>query len=162
MRGSKRVDSVGMQLMPNGLLTGYKRKRKKRRKGGISRGEDEVLPNRFGASLSVLALCFLLHRFSVAGFRGGSRCFEDRPCTSGSTSDPFSCFLRRSEQRSASVRRLFAIRSLLLIVIILCPIEGCNTLLIYLLVDLSTYSSFVSSRVVVFPRSLRCKGRDPV
>ena len=33
MRGSKRVDSVGMQLMPNGLLTGYKRKRKKRRRG---------------------------------------------------------------------------------------------------------------------------------
>ena len=61
----RRVDSVGVQLMPNGLLTGYKRKRKKRR-NGISGREDEALPNRFRSfSLTSCFLCFLLHRVPV-------------------------------------------------------------------------------------------------
>ena len=77
--------------MPNGLLTGYKRKRKKRRRG-ISRGEDEVLPNRFGASLSLLrSLCSAPSR-TCAGFRGGSRCSWNAPSASCSTSDLLSRF----------------------------------------------------------------------
>ena len=92
--------------MSNGSFLSYKGKRTTKKKG--SRVErTKCCRTDFGASLSVLALSlFSAPSLSVAGFRGSSHCFEDRPCTSGSTPNLFSCSLRRSEQRSASVRRL--------------------------------------------------------
>ena len=104
VQGSRRVDSVGEELNANGHFTSYKRKRATKKGGsGVERTKccrtDSELP-----SLFLFSLCFCSIA-SVAGFRGGSRCFEERPCTSGSTSDLFSCSVRRSEQRSASVRR---------------------------------------------------------
>ena len=148
--------------MQNGLFTSYKRKRTTKKKG-ISRGEDEVLPNRFRSfSLFLFVLCFLLHRLPVQVSR--------RPLLSRGTprvrpAAPPTCFpvpcvvANRDRHLSAA---LFAIRSLLLIVVNPCPIEGCTPLFFRLLVTISIYSLLVSSCVVVFPCSLCCKGRVPV
>ena len=74
--------------MPNGLLTGYKRKRKKRRKVSrvertkCCRTDSELL------SLFLFSFCFCSIA-SVAGFRGGSRCSWNAPSASCSTSDLF-------------------------------------------------------------------------
>ena len=74
--------------MPNGPFSSYKRRRTRKKKG--SRVErTKCCRTDFGASLSILSLfsvCFCSIA-SIAGFRGGSSCFEDRPCTSGSTSN---------------------------------------------------------------------------
>ena len=153
MQGSRRVDSVGEELNANGPFSSYKRERTKKKRG--SRVErTKCCRTDFGASLSVLARSlFSAPSLSAAGFRGGSRCFEDRPCTSGSTSDLFSCFLRRSEQRSASVRRpvRFSLASNP------CPIAGCNTLICYLPAFIRIYSFVVSACVVVHTRSPCCR-----
>ena len=60
----RRVDSVGVKLMPNGLLTGYKRKRKKRRRHLARRGRSAAEP--ISELLSLFCfLCLLLHRVPV-------------------------------------------------------------------------------------------------
>ena len=121
--------------MPNGLLTGYKRKRKKRRKASRA-GEDEVLPNRFGASLSLLLSLSSAPSRTCAGFaearavRGTPRVRPAAPPTCSPVS------VRRNKQGSASVRRPVRFS----LVSTSCPIAGCNTLIISLLVDISTHS----------------------
>ena len=101
-----------------------------------------MLPNRFRASLSCscslffFVLCLLLHRAPVQGFeearavRGTPRVRPAAPPTCSPVS------VRRYKQGSASVRR--PVRLSLLSTS--CPIAGCNTLIISLLVDISTYS----------------------
>ena len=146
------MDSVGEELNANGLFTSYKRKRTTKKKR-ISRGEDEVLPNRFrsfslcSCSLSVfcsIAFCCRVSR-RIALFRGSSVYVRQhlRPV-----------FLFRASKRTE---------------IGICPppcslvsnprppIVGCNTLLCYLLAFLSIYSFVVSACVVVYTRSLCCR-----
>ena len=134
--------------MPNGPFTSYKRERTKKKKS--SRVERrKCCRTDFGASLSVLALCFLLHSFPLQGFeeaRAASRIVRVRPAAPPTCS----CFVRRSEQRSASVRR--PVRCLL--VPSLCPIAGCNPLNTCLLVDISIYSFVAPICVVVYSCSL--------
>ena len=88
MRGSERLDSVGVQLMPNGLLTGYKRKRKKRRRYLARRGRSAAEPIR-SFSLTSAVFCSIAY---LCRFRGGSRCSWNAPSASCSTSDLFSRF----------------------------------------------------------------------
>ena len=125
--------------MPNGPFTSYKRKRTKKKKG--SRVErTKCCRTDFGASLSVLALCFLLHRFLLQGFeesRAVSRIVRVRPAA------PPTCFPVLCVEASRDLHlsaALFAIRSPLFIVIIPCPIAGCNTSICYLLAFISIYS----------------------
>ena len=76
---------VGRNLIPNGSFLTYKRRRTRKKMGSPARREDEVLSNRFRTLLSLFFFpCSIA--LSCAGFRGGSRCFEERPCASGSTS----------------------------------------------------------------------------
>ena len=95
-----------------------------------------MLPNRF-RSFSLrpcsLSLCFLLHHFLLQGFeeaRAVSRIVRVRPAA------PPTCFpvlcVEANRDRHLSAA-LFAIRSPLFVVIIPCPITGCNTSICYLL-----------------------------
>ena len=84
--------------MPNGFFLSYKRRRTRKEKGSRAEG-TKCCQTDSGRFSLYFALLFLLCRF-----RGGSRCFEERPCASGSTSGLLSP-LRRNEQASASVRR---------------------------------------------------------
>ena len=70
--------------MPNGLFTSYKKEEEEEVRG-ISRGEDEVLPNR----LRSFSLCFLLHRFLLQGFVEARAVSRNAPSASCSTSDLF-------------------------------------------------------------------------
>ena len=125
--------------MRNGPFSGYKRRRRRRQKD-ISRGEDEVLLNRFRSfSLSLCSCSFpafsapslLLQGFEEArAVRGTPRVRPAAPPTCSPVS------VRRNKQGSASVRR--PVRLSLLSTS--CPIAGCNTLIISLLVEISTYS----------------------
>ena len=142
--------------MQNGPFSSYKREEGED-EGIISRGEDEVLPNRFRSfSLFLIVLCFLLHRLPVQVSR--------RPLLSRGTprvrpAAPPTCFpvpcvvANRDRHLSAA---LFAIRSLLFIVVNPCPIEGCTPLFFRLLVTISIYS-FVVSSCVVYTHSLCCR-----
>ena len=135
MRGSKRVDSVGMQLMPNGLLTGYKRKRKKRRKG--SRAErTKCCRTDFGASLSLLLSLSSAPSRTCAGFEEARAVSWNAPSASCSTSDLFSpfCASRHTGIGICSPPCSFSLVS------ISCPTVGCNILLCYLFAFISTYS----------------------
>ena len=111
-----------------------------------------MLPNRFRSFSLCSCSVFLLHRFPSQGFeeaRAASRIVRVRPAAPPTCS----CLVRRSEQRSASVRR--PVRCSL--VSSLCPIAGCTPLITYLLEDISIYSFVASICVVVYPRSLCCR-----
>ena len=99
--------------MPNGSFMTYKRRRTRKKKG--SRVErTKCCRTDFGASLSVSCSIAFLCRV-----RGGSRCFEERPSASGSTSNllPF----------CASQRTGIGICSpACSLVSNLCPIAGCS------------------------------------
>ena len=140
--------------MPNGPFSSYKRKRSQKKIG--SRVErTKCCRTDFGASLSSCSFSvFLLHRLPVQVSRrpllsrGTPRVRPAAP----PTCFPVPCVVANRDRHLFAA--LFAIRSLLFIVIIPCPIAGCNTLFCYLLAFLSTYSLFVPFCAVVHTRSL--------
>ena len=135
MRGSERLDSVGMQLMPNGLLTGYKRKRKKRR-GGSRAERTKCCRTDFGASLSLLAFSVFCSIAYLCRVSRRLALFVERPECVLQHLRPVLLFLCVATNRD---RHLFAALFALL-VSIPCPIAGCNPCLVICSYLLHTYT----------------------
>ena len=90
--------------MPNGPLTGYKRRGRRRRGDLAWRGRSAAEPISELLSLLVRSL-FSAPSLTCAGFEEALAVSRNAPSASCSSSDLFPCSVRRSEQRSASVRR---------------------------------------------------------
>ena len=114
------VDSVGMQLMPNGPLTGYKRRRSTKKRS--SRVERTKYCRTDSELLSLLVFSVFCSIAYLCRFRGGSRCSWNAPSASCSTSNLLFCFCA-SQQAGIGICSPpcpFTLVSLS------CPTVGCN------------------------------------
>jgi hypothetical protein len=127
------VDSVGMQLMPNGPLTSYKRRRSTKKK--ISRVERTKCCRTDSELLSLFLFLLLPHRVPVQVSRR-LVLFVERPECVLQHLRPVLLFLCVVTSR---VRHLFAALFALL-VSIPCPIAGCNPCLVICSYLLHTYT----------------------
>ena len=127
-------------------------------KRGISRGEDEVLPNRFRSFSLTSAFSVFCSIAYLCRFRGGPCCLEERPECDLQHLRPVFLFLYVATYRD---RHLFAA---LFVLVSICsvPTVGCNIFLCYFLVFISTYLSLLRPSVSAFTCDLCLLGRVPV
>ena len=132
--------------------------------GGRGRRKDLAWRGRSAADLipdaSLSVFCSIAF---CAGFRGGSRCFEDRPSASGSTSDllPFLCV--EADRHRHLFAALLAVRRSLFACIYSVPIAGCSVLITHLFayIYIRILSFVASTCISVCLRSL-CRRAVPL
>ena len=142
--------------MPNGSFLSYKGRRTRKKKG--SRVERTKCCRSDSGRFSVfccIAFC--------AGFRGGSRCLEDRPSASGSTSAqlPFLCV--EADRHRHLFAALLAVRRSLFACIYSVPIVRCIVLItrLFAYIYIRILSFVASTCISVCLRSL-CRRAVPL